>query len=150
MIKDLRNEFQARDAAEWLAKAIENQWIINLSRKLPNRTLKQNNYLHLIISYFASEYGISEEEAKQDVFKKECNPDLFWREKTNKKGKVIKYLRSTSSLDTGEMTLAINRFRNRSVSFYEIYLPSPEDNDYLIHCEQEVENNKEYLTIQVK
>ena len=150
MIYDLRNEYRAQDFIDKVKEMLEKQYIVTLSRKLPNRTLKQNNYLHLLISYFASEYGISIDEAKNDVFKRECNPDIFVREKENKKGRLVKYLRSTSELDTGEMTLAINRFRNRSVAYYEIYLPSPEDNEFMLYCEQEIERNQEFLSISVK
>lgn len=150
MIYDLRNEYQVQSFLEKVNKMVEKKDIVTLNRKLPKRSDRQNNYLHLIIGYFASEYGISLDEAKQDVFKRECNPDIFIRERYNKKGKLVQYLRSSSELDTGEMSLAITRFRNRSVSFYQIYLPSPEDNDYLLYCEQEIEANKEFLSISVK
>lgn len=75
-----------------------------------------------------------------------CNRDIFEREKTNKKGKIIKTLRSSSELSTGEMTLAIERFRNYSSAQAGIYLPSPNENEFLLHIQQEIEKDKEFLS----
>ena len=66
--------------------------------------------------------------------------------KTNKKGKIIKTLRSSSELSTGEMTLAIERFRNYSSAQAGIYLPSPNENEFLLHIQQEIEKDKEFLS----
>ena len=145
MIYDLNNEYDVPNFCEKVKYFIDKRYVVTLSRKMPQRTLKQNNYLYLILSYFSAESGYSVDEVKVDFFKKHCNPDLFYREKVNKKGVTIKYLRSSSELDVNEMTLAINRFRNWSSAEASIYLPSPEDHEYITHCEKEIEKNREYL-----
>lgn len=150
MIYDTRNEWGKQQAREKLEYFIEKEYVINLSRKMEKRSLKQNNYLYLLFGYFATESGYSVDEVKVDYFKKTCNPDLFYRVKVNKKGKQIKYLRSSSDLDVGEMTFAINRFRDWSAMVAGIYLPSPEDNEFLLHCEREIEANKEFIITQTQ
>ena len=82
---------------------------------------------------------------KIDFYKRTCNRDLFERKKVNKKGKEITYLRSSAELTTGEMTLSIDRFRNFASSEAGIYLPSSSERDFLIHIQQTIENNKEFL-----
>lgn len=99
----------------------------------------------LIISYFASQYGCGADEAKIDFYKRACNRDLFERERTNKRGEVKTYLRSSADLTKEEMSLSIDRFRFWSVSVAGIYLPSKEDGEMLTYALQEIERNKEYL-----
>lgn len=145
MIYDLSNPYEVEQFKNHVKKCLDKSYVVTLSRKFPQRSLKQNNYLYLILSYFSAESGYSVDEVKIDYFKKTCNPDIFYRERENKRGTKIKYLRSTSELDTGEMTLAIHRFRLWSEFEAGIYLPSAEDGEFLIHCEKEVERNKEFI-----
>lgn len=137
---------EADKARARLELLIKKGAVINLTEKHPQRSLAQNNLLHLQLSYFASQYGCSEEEAKVDFFKRKWNPDIFIRVGVNKKGREITYLRSSAELSTDEMTTAINRFRYMSLTEADIYLPSPEDRDFIVHCQQEIENNKEFIS----
>ena len=84
-------------------------------------------------------------EAKIDFYKRACNRDLFERERTNKRGEVKTFLRSSADLTKEEMTLSIDRFRYWSVSVAGIYLPSPEDGEMLTYAMQEIERNKEFI-----
>lgn len=111
----------------------------------PRRSNRQNSYLHVILGYFATVYGCSLEEAKVDFYKRRCNREIFEIEVVNSKGKKIRTLRSSSSLTTKEMTLSIERFRNWSSSEAEIYLPSPNEEQFLAFCEQEMEKNEEFI-----
>lgn len=135
-----RDRFKRR--ANELFKASK---IVELKEKDVARTLKQNSYLHLIISYFASQYGCGADEAKMDFYKRRCNRELFERWRRNKRGDPVPYLRSSADLTKEEMTLSIDRFRNWSVSEAGIYLPSKEDGEMLTYAMQEIERNKEYL-----
>lgn len=119
--------------------------VVELTEKKPQRSLSQNNYCHVAIAYFASEYGITADEAKVDIFKRKCNPDIFIRKRANKRGKEVEYLRSTADLDKDEMSLAISRFRDWCSAEAEIYIPSGEEHEYLVYCQQCIERNKEYL-----
>lgn len=54
-------------------------------------------------------------------------------------------LRSSAELDTEEMSVSIERFRNFASSEVGIYLPSPNERELLIYMQQEIERNKEFL-----
>lgn len=98
----------------------------------------------MLLGYFASEFGSTIEQVKVDVFKRLVNSDIFVRQRTNKRGVVVEYLRSTSDLDTGEMTEAIERFRNWSAAEQGLYLPEPNEGLFL-YAQQQIERNSEYL-----
>ena len=145
MIYNLNNPWEVQNLREYLKVLMEKGGLVEVKRKAPQRSLRQNNYLHLILGFFGCEYGLSLDEVKVDIFKRECNRDLFEREATNKQGKTVKYLRSSADLNSSEMTLAIERFRNWSASVAGIYLPSPNEDQFLAYCMQEIEKNKEYI-----
>ncbi|HBV19721.1 hypothetical protein [Phocaeicola plebeius] len=144
-IFNLKNEYDIPKFKAYVNKLFQEHAVVEVRKKLPNRTLSQNSYLHLLLGYFGSEYGCSLDEAKIDFYKRTCNRDLFERKTVNKKGKEVTYLRSSAELTTGEMTLSIDRFRNWSASVAGIYLPSSSERDFLIHIQQAIENNKEFL-----
>ena len=145
MIFNLNNPYEIDKFKEYVNKLYAQRAIVEVKKKLPNRSLAQNSYLHLILSWFACETGYSLEEVKLDYFKKTCNRDLFVRKKINKKGNEVTYVRSSSDLDTLEMTTAIDRFRNYASAQAGIYLPSPNESQFLIYIEQEIERNKEFI-----
>lgn len=145
MIYDLKNPFDREKYEEYSENLIKQRAIVELKRKRPNRSLSQNSYLHVILSYFGCEYGCSMDEVKLDFFKRLCNKTLFERTITNKQGKEIKILRSSKDLDTAEMTTAIERFRNWSSAVAGIYLPSPDEDNFILHIQKEIERNKEFI-----
>lgn len=145
MIYNLSNDYDLPKFKAYVNKLYEKRAVVEVKEKHPNRSLAQNRYLHLIISYFAAEYGCSADEAKVRFYKQECNKVIFERTKVNKQGKEITYLRSSRDLDTGEMSLSIDRFRNWSSSQAGIYLPSPNEESFLLYIQKVIEQNKEYI-----
>lgn len=145
MIYDTGTEFGKEKLREACIKAMEVPALYELKKKKPPRTLKQNSYLHVIISFFASQYGCTEDEAKIDFFKRAANRVTFEREVVNKRGIKVKTLRSTSDLDREEMSLVIDRFRNWSAMVAGIYLPSPSEQEALVYCMNEIERNQEFI-----
>lgn len=111
----------------------------------PQRTMQQNKYLHLIISFFASEYGETSEYVKEQYFKLAANRALFLVERDDPLAGKVRYLRSTRDLDTEEMRLAIERFRNWASASAGIYLPSANEQRLLDLADIEVSRNKEYI-----
>lgn len=142
---DLSNPYKVKEAREYLESLIAEGAKVEIAKKRPLRSLKQNNYLYLILGWFGCEYGISVDEVKVDYFKRVVNKELFVREKVNKAGKTVKYLRSTAKLTTTEMTLAIERFRNWSSAVAEIYLPAPHEEEMLEYVKSVIERNKEFI-----
>lgn len=139
------NPYEQQGVREYIEKLIEKKAVIEIKKKSPNRSLSQNNYLHLLISYFACETGYMTDEVKYEIFKKECNYELFKEVVVNKKGNEITRMKSSSQLDSSEMTTAIERFRNYAMAKAGVYLPSPNEDQFLLHIRQEIERNKEFI-----
>ena len=144
MIYNLKNPIELSKFKERNDKLVKSGATVELTEKKPNRTLPQNNYLHLILTYFAITYGYTLEETKKDYFKILCNKDLFVVEKYHEMiGKYIS-LRSSADLTTEEMTLAINRFKNYSAE-NGLPLPNSEDWHFLNHIRNLEKENAEWL-----
>ena len=145
MIYDPNNPYEKEEAIEYFNKLINGTKPIEVKSKNPKRTLSQNNYMHLILAYFGIEYGYSLAEVKLDYFKRKVNKDIFVIRTTNKQGKEIITVRSSADLDSMEMTTAIERFRNWSSAVAGIYLPSPDEDNFILHIQKEIERNKEFI-----
>ena len=145
MIVNSRNPYEVEKAVDYLHKLLEKECVFELKEKKPIRSNQQNAYLHVILGYFASQYGCSLDEAKGDFYKRAANREIFEITVTNKKGREIKTLRSSASLDSREMTTSIERFRNWSSAVANIYLPSPNEEQFLAYCQREIEDNAEFV-----
>lgn len=145
MIYDLKNPLQCENFKTRVNNLYKNQKVVELTEKKPIRTIQQNKYLHVIIGYFASQYGCTLEYAKQNYFKILCNKNIFVRETDDKYLGKVTVIRSSTSLDTAEMTTAIERFRNWASAEAGIYLPEPHESEMLTYAQQELERYKQYL-----
>jgi hypothetical protein len=105
-----------------------------------------NGYLHLIITWYAIEYGETMEYVKRNVFKHKVNPGIFLFQRENRKtGELRQDLRSINDVGTDSLSIAIDRFRTYSSKECGIYLPEPNETEFLKQIEIEQERNKEYL-----
>lgn len=141
MIYDPSNPLQQKQAIEKLKYFIRKGKRFELKAKQDKRTVSQNSYLHLILTWFGIETGYTLEEVKQDIFKKHVNPALFYEGEFDGVVKIERW-RSSANLDTAEMTLAIDRFRNFSSQELGIYLPEPGDLALLQEMENEISKHK--------
>ena len=119
--------------------------LVEVKKKHRQRSSSQNAYLHVCLGYYASEFGYSIDEVKQDIFKRKLNKDIFEVERVNKRGQKVVRLRSSRDLDTDEMTRAIERFRNWSSAVAGLYIPSPNETDALFAAQQQIDKYLEYL-----
>lgn len=142
---NLKNVYDRKKFKEACNSMVLKGDYVELKRKNTQRSLAQNSYLHCLLGYFGSEFGLSLEEVKFDIFKKTCNLDIFQRERFNKRGQKIKYIRSSTELDKAEMTTAIERFRNYSSAECGLYLPSPNEGEMLFFAQQQIEANKDFI-----
>lgn len=142
---DGANELHAAQARARLEKLIRGRKVFDLTEKKPQRSLSQNSYMHVILAYFACQYGETAEYVKREYFKKLVNPATFIREREDRFLGRIKYLRSSADLTTDEMTLCIDRFRNWSAESAGIYLPIPDEGRLISLMEIEIERNKEFI-----
>jgi hypothetical protein len=114
-------------------------------REITIRSLSQNNYLHLILSFYGLEFGYSLNYVKRNIFKALINPTMFIVEKVNEKnGEVYKDLLSTSEISKTDMIIAIDRFKNHSAQG-GLVLPDPSNLIYLRDIAEEIDMAKRYL-----
>ena len=146
MLYNPEKEIDIQRAIVKLKQLIASKKVFELKEKRPKRSLSQNNYLHLILSWYALEYGETLEYIKQEIFKKFVNKSIFEFEYVNRRtGETRTEYRSTANLDTAELSMAINRFRDFSVKQAGIYLPEPKDLVLLQEIEIQITNNQHYL-----
>lgn len=143
---DISNSLHREQARKRLEALLgKGHGIIELSEVKPQRSIKQNKYLHLLLGFFASEYGETIDYVKEQYFKLAANRSIFVRERDDKLAGRVSYLRSTRDLDKGEMQIAIERFRNWSSINAGIYLPSADEHRLLELAEIEISRNKNFL-----
>jgi len=139
-------EFQAERARKRLEQLIENGKVFELTELRTPRNNQQNRYLHLVLALVAFELGERLEFIKQYYFKEHINSEIFIIEKEVPKIGKVRYLRSTADLDSKEMAISINRFRDWASQEHGIYIPSPDEykyNDFIIWATMEYKNNWE-------
>jgi hypothetical protein len=141
MIYNPENKLHQKQAIEKLKYFFSKGKRFELKAKNDKRSISQNSYLHLILTWFGVETGYTLEEVKQDIFKKHVNPTLFYEGEFEGIVKIERW-RSTANLDTAEMTLAIDRFRNFASKELGIYLPEPNDLVLLQEIENELSKHK--------
>jgi hypothetical protein len=141
---NLKNPYDRQKFKEKVNQLELKQEYVELKVKHTNRTLAQNSYLHLLLGYFASEFGYTLDEVKMDFYKRKCNPDIYVVERVNRRGRTVKTLRSSTDLDKLEMTRSIERFRNWSASECGLYLPSANEAEAIFHAQQQVEQYQNY------
>ena len=142
---DLKNIVDINRAKDYFDVLLQRKVLIELKQRRGQRTYKQNRYLHLILSYIALETGHSMPFIKLNIFKILLSPDIF--KPTEIEGKLGKEtsIVSSADIDTKEMTIAIDRFRDWSDSFLGIYIPEPNEKEYLEQLEAELEHQKQWV-----
>ena len=145
MTYDLSNDLDRERLKKRIEALLTAQKVVEVKEYRPKRTSPQNRYLHAILGEFAMQTGNTLEDVKCEYFKKYCNYELFVRTKEYKHIGNIEVLRSSSELDTAEMTTAIERFRNWAASEAGIYLPSPDEEAYIAAIEAEMQRHRDWL-----
>ncbi len=141
---DGKNPLHAEQARHRLEKFIADGKIFDLTEKNPVRTLSQNNYLFLTLGYWGTQTGYTKDEAEARY--KQVNRDIYYTTRTIA-GEETLYIRHTYELDTAEMTLSIERWRNWAAAndACPVYIPAPEDASLVAAMKMEVERHKHYL-----
>jgi len=146
MLYNPENELDVQRAIEKIKYFVTKKKVFELTQKREKKTYSQIKYAHLIMGWFALEYGETTEYIKLEYFKKLVNKEIFEFEFTNRKtGEIRTEYRSCADLTKDELSLSITRFRNYSSKESGIYLPCPEDLPMLKQIEIEINNNKQYL-----
>lgn len=107
------------------------------------RSLQHNRYLHLILNAFSIEYGDKMKYVKQEIFKKIVNPDIFQTVYLNEKtGEERVDWKSTAELTDSELSKAIERFKDYSVTELGLLLPDSDNLKEIEMLEIHVKNNQ--------
>ena len=140
MFYDLSSPIEIKAARSRFEFLIEKGKKIKLVEHRKKRTYKQNRYLHLLLGWFAVETGFTLGEAKQ-IYKLQSKDIYFYA----KKDEV--FIRSSADLNTKDLAITIERFRNYSNTVAGIYLPEANEVDFLNHIEENLENyeNKVFI-----
>ena len=138
MIYDLSTPIGINQAQGRFRFLLEKKCKIDITEKRSKKTISQNNYIHLIMSYFGSQIGFTNAEVKQ--FVKTLNHETFHY---NKKG--LDLYRSFSELDKMDLSIVTNKFIEYAQNEVGISLPDPSDQPYIDECMNEVEKNQSYL-----
>lgn len=137
MIFDFSNSIDYTKAINYISQLKQGGKVVEIKEKRKKRTIKQNAYLHVLITLYAIELGYTLEEAKTHL-KRSCSFMLY--EKNDEK-----FLKKTSNLNTQELKEFIDWVRNYAGT-HGVYLPTSEE--YLVNqmiYDKEISLNQEYL-----
>jgi len=131
------NEHKKR-AEKYFLALLKGEHKFRIEKIYPKRSVKQNNYLHVIISLYAIEFGYSLKEAKQ--YLKDELGYMFYNHDTDDK-----FYFSTAEMDSKQLTTFIDKIRDYS-SQNGYYLPSADEYKYnWFNYENEINKYKQYL-----
>ena len=143
-----KDSFEVGKAQRRLAQLIKKKALFEI-KEITKRSLKQNSYLHLILSFFALELGYPMSYVKLNLFKCKWNKSIFVVDMVSEKtGEKFKFVRSTKDLDKEEMTRAIDTFIEKAALEANIRIPIPSDllyDDEMTRIALEVFRNEKYL-----
>ena len=144
MLYDLKNPLDRERFKRRCNALFKKQGIVELSEKTI-RSNQQNRYAHLIMGYLAIETGNTLEYVKEVFYKRTANKDIFVRTKDDELLGQTEYLRSSASLSQEEFSTSIDRLRDWSSQVAGIYLPSPNEEQFLASIEVEMSRYKQWI-----
>lgn len=144
MLYDLKNPLDQERFKRRCNALFIKQGIVELSEKTI-RSNQSNKYLHLLLGYLAIETGNTLDYVKEIFYKRVANKDIFVREKEDEIVGRTEYLRSSASLSQDEFSESIDRLRNWSSQTAGIYLPSPNEEQFLASIEVEMSKYRQWI-----
>lgn len=144
MLYDLKNPLDRERYKRRCNALFKKQGIVELSERTI-RSNQSNRYLHLLLGYLAIETGNTLDYAKEVFYKRNANREIFVREKEDEYLGKVEYLRSSASLTQEEFSTSIDRLRDWSSQVAGIYLPSPNEEQFLASIEVELSRYKQWI-----
>ena len=138
---DLKNKKSVVEAFSYLSLCVEQGKTVEIKIRRPKRSLAQNAYLHVCLSVLALETGCSIDYAK-DILKRYIAPHVFLVVIQD-----FEVARSSTDLDSKEISVVIDMLRDHLVKFHNAYVPSPDEQAAILAIENEVEAQQKYLTL---
>ena len=144
MLYDLKNPLDRERFKRRCNALFQKQGIVELSERV-KRSNQSNRYLHLLLGYLAMETGNSLDYAKEIFYKRAANAEIFVREKEDELLGKTEYLRSSAELTQEEFSLSVDRLRDWSSQTAGIYLPSPNEEQFLESIEYEMSRQQRWM-----
>ena len=144
MLYDLKNPLDRERFKRRCNTLFKKQGIVELSEKTA-RSNQSNRYLHLLLGYLAIETGNDLEFTKEVFYKRTANKDIFVRFKEDELLGKVEYLRSSATLSQEEFSTSIDRLRDWSSHVAGIYLPSPNEQEFLASIEVEMSRQQRWI-----
>lgn len=144
MLYDLKNPLDRERFKRRCNALFKKQGIVELSERV-KRSNQSNKYLHLLCSYLGMETGNSLDYVKEIFYKRAANAEIFVREKEDELLGKTEYLRSSAELTQEEFSLSVDRFRDWSSQVAGIYLPSPNEEQFLESIEYEMSRRQRWM-----
>lgn len=106
-----------------ILKVLKGEHAVAIKKKRAQRSGSQNRYYwSVVIAYISDETGFNKDEAHQVMQR------LFLRyDKEMPNGQVETFVRSTTSLDTADMTIYIESIRTFALTELGTYIPEPSE-----------------------
>lgn len=136
MIYDLSKDIEIQKSQTYFDYLKKKGCVIELKEKRKKRSINQNSYLHVLFSLFGIKFGFTIDEAKELI---KFKLGYVYTKKGND------FFQKTSKMDSKELTIFIERFRNYSSSL-GLYLPSSDE--YLFgfaDYDRQIADNEIYL-----
>lgn len=145
MLFNPKDKESVQKSAIVYAECLAGEELFEIVRK-GRRTLSQNSYLHLLLSYLASQLGYKMEYVKTEYYKKLVNPYIYIYEFYDRvQDKVVSGLRSSKDLTKEEMMISIERLKIWSAEEAGIVLPDAEDKQAIQQAQIEVDKAKLWI-----
>ena len=142
---ELSKTYDQQKAMEYLNKLIKSESKCEVKKLHPKRSTSQNSYLHVLFTLWGKEFGYTMNEAKDTI--KDALGYTYEADKGKLFNQIIPFSRvsvhrkKTSEMDSKELTIFIEKFRDWSADTCGLYLPSPDE--YLleqIHFDNLIDN----------
>ena len=133
---ELKKTYDQQKAMEYLNKLIKAESKCEVKKLHPKRSTSQNSYLHVLFALWSKEFGYTMDESKQTV-----KTELGYCYRLTELKFTTEFYCKTSEMDSKELTIFIEKFRDWSADTCGLYLPSPDE--YLleqIHFDNLIDN----------
>lgn len=137
-----KGTYPKQKALEYLHKLIKDGSKASLTKIHPKRSTDQNSYLHVLFRLWGNNFGYTIDEAKQTIkgalhytyLQKRLYGEFALSDEM--------FYCKTSKMDSKELTIFIEKFRDWSAITCEFYLPSPAEYiEEQIYFDNQIENS---------
>lgn len=132
-----KDETEMMQMYNFLHKAKECGFLVELKKYHPVATDKQQAYLHFMISYWAMRNGETFYSTLRNIQRHVC-PVYFVTSRKDKKGNSV--YKSLSELNTAEASSVIRNFLDYA-SVNGTMIPEPDDNVSIEYCKRAIESS---------